>query len=106
LKLFYFSEKLEALEEKVKKGDDTLGRKTLADDLDNKPTIMTYNRDGLTESDLYPTFIVVQVLERGQYFVSKSFVIVNKIGYVLFSDVRMENAHVGLCSRYYYLCIL
>ncbi|XP_064629939.1 uncharacterized protein LOC135488914 isoform X2 [Lineus longissimus] len=62
------SKNLQALEAKVKKGDDTLGRKTLADDLDNKPTILPFGREKATEADLHPTFIVVQVLERGQYF--------------------------------------
>ena len=46
---------------------NTYGRKTIANELDNKPV-----RDfTLTEKDIRPMFVQVQVLERGQYFVSK-----------------------------------
>ena len=45
---------------------NTFGRKTIANELDNKPV-----RDfTLTEKDIRPMFVQVQVLERGQYFVS------------------------------------
>lgn len=45
---------------------NTYGRKTIANELDNKPI-----RDlTLTEKDIRPMFVQVQVLERGQYFVS------------------------------------
>lgn len=40
------------------------GRKTI--EYDNRPP----SRLVLTEADLHPVFIVVQVLEKGQYFVS------------------------------------
>ena len=44
----------------------TIGRKTIAHELDNKPI-----RDlTLTEKDIRPMFVQVQILERGQYFVS------------------------------------
>lgn len=43
---------------------NTYGRKTIANELDNKPI-----RDlTLTEKDIRPMFVQVQVLERGQYF--------------------------------------
>lgn len=43
---------------------NTYGRKTIANELDNKPV-----RDfTLTEKDIRPMFVQVQVLERGQYF--------------------------------------
>ena len=46
---------------------NTYGRKTIANELDNKPI-----RDfTLTEKDIRPMFVQVQILERGQYFVSK-----------------------------------
>ena len=46
----------------------TFGRKTIANELDNKPI-----RDlTLTEKDIRPMFVQVQVLERGQYFVSRT----------------------------------
>ncbi|KAK3591740.1 hypothetical protein CHS0354_019509 [Potamilus streckersoni] len=42
----------------------TVGRKTITNELDNKPI-----KDlQLTEADLKPMFVLVQVLERGQYF--------------------------------------
>ena len=42
------------------------GRKTIAEELDSKG-----QRDFVfTEADLHPMYIMVQVLERGQYFVS------------------------------------
>ncbi|KAL3877149.1 hypothetical protein ACJMK2_034898 [Sinanodonta woodiana] len=42
----------------------TVGRKTISNELDNKPI-----KDlQLTEADLNPMFVLVQVLERGQYF--------------------------------------
>ncbi|GFS01483.1 hypothetical protein ElyMa_002839800 [Elysia marginata] len=45
---------------------DREGRKTIAEELDHKA-----RRDfRFTEADLDPTIIEVQVLERGQYFVS------------------------------------
>ena len=48
---------------------NTYGRKTIANELDNKPI-----RDfTLTEKDIRPMFVQVQVLERGQYFVSGAF---------------------------------
>lgn len=42
------------------------GRKTIVNEYDNRPP----SRLVLTEADLHPVFIVVQVLEKGQYFVS------------------------------------
>lgn len=40
------------------------GRKTIVNEYDNRPP----SRLVLTEADLHPVFIVVQVLEKGQYF--------------------------------------
>ncbi|XP_048761570.2 uncharacterized protein LOC125670440 isoform X2 [Ostrea edulis] len=40
------------------------GRKTIVNEYDNRPP----SRVVLTEADLHPVFIVVQVLEKGQYF--------------------------------------
>ncbi|XP_013417241.1 uncharacterized protein LOC106178564 isoform X2 [Lingula anatina] len=67
----YFSQsrkRKKNVEEHVKYKEDNFvlvsGRKTIADDLDNKPVKI----HELTEADLYPEFIEVQVLERGQYF--------------------------------------
>ena len=45
--------------------DTKIGRKTISDELDNRPVNFT-----LTEKDIRPMFVQVQVLERGQYFVS------------------------------------
>lgn len=50
--------------------DRKIGRKTISDELDNKPI----KGVTLTEKDLRPMFVEVQVLERGQYFVSASFI--------------------------------
>lgn len=44
------------------------GRKTIVNEYDNRPP----SRVVLTEADLHPVFIVVQVLEKGQYFVRLS----------------------------------
>ncbi|XP_052261967.1 uncharacterized protein LOC127865918 isoform X2 [Dreissena polymorpha] len=44
--------------------DRKIGRKTITDELDNKPI----KGVTLTEKDLRPMFVEVQVLERGQYF--------------------------------------
>ncbi|KAK3090499.1 hypothetical protein FSP39_012319 [Pinctada imbricata] len=40
------------------------GRKTIGNEFDNRPP----SRVTLTEADIYPMFILVQVLEKGQYF--------------------------------------
>ena len=49
--------------------DKKIGRKTITDELDNK-MIKDFT---LTEKDIRPMFVQVQILERGQYFVSKTF---------------------------------
>lgn len=46
--------------------DQKIGRKTITDELDNRP-VKDFT---LTEKDIRPMFVQVQVLERGQYFVS------------------------------------
>ena len=46
--------------------DKKIGRKTITDELDNK----LIKDLTLTEKDIRPMFVQVQVLERGQYFVS------------------------------------
>ncbi|XP_021350615.1 uncharacterized protein LOC110448602 isoform X2 [Mizuhopecten yessoensis] len=48
----------------MKKATQEEGRKTIAEEFDNKPPT-DYK---LTEADLHPMFILVKVLERGQYF--------------------------------------
>ncbi|XP_060071554.1 uncharacterized protein LOC132551433 [Ylistrum balloti] len=48
----------------IKKATQEEGRKTIAEEFDNKPPT-DYK---LTEADLHPMFILVKVLERGQYF--------------------------------------
>ena len=66
-KITFFSYTIPEYDKKMRQEtSQTFGRKTIANELDNKPI-----RDlTLTEKDIRPMFVQVQILERGQYFVS------------------------------------